>query len=51
MFIEKKENSSLIGKRKQSQQKSILLNSGKEIDKQINSTDSFIGFIEMFYVR
>lgn len=51
MFIEEKQNSSLVCKRKQSQQKSILLNSGKEIYEQINSTDSFIGFIKMFYVR
>ena len=49
--LKKKKNSSLVCKRKQSQHKSILLNSGKEIDEQINSTDSFIGFIKMFYVR
>lgn len=51
MFIEKKkENSSLVCKKNQSQHKFILLNSDEEKDEQMNSVDAFIGFIKMFCV-
>lgn len=48
--LKKKENSSLVCKKKQSQHKFILLNSDEEKDEQMNSVDAFIGFIKMFCV-